>query len=265
LIPGPKGDQGDQGEQGPPGECDPSMIDDLQNQINVLEERIAQLEDPCQKGAWEGDYVISSLPDLEAFRGYTSITRTLTIEYTSNLRNLKGLECLTSAGRHIAIENNDLLESLEGLDNLTSSGGFEVSNNPNLLSLDSLKNFTSITGGKLVVQNNNSLKNLEGLNNLTSISGGASVSIVDNDVLENLSGLNNLITIDGWLQIVNNDALPVLGLTSLYSVEFSGVGAFVIEDNDELCTYLAEDLRDQVQDGGGIGGNIDISGNKSCP
>jgi hypothetical protein len=39
---------------------------------------------------------------------------------------------------------------------------------------------------------------------------------------------------------------------------------FFIRENIELCTSLAEELRDQVLSGGGIGGEIEIRDNKTC-
>ncbi len=49
---------------------------------------------------------------------------------------------------------------------------------------------------------------------------------------------------------------------------YDGCGTFYefinIKFNHELCRYLAEDLRDQVLAGDGIGGSINISPNKNC-
>jgi hypothetical protein len=42
-------------------------------------------------------------------------------------------------------------------------------------------------------------------------------------------------------------------------------GNFTIQNNIDLCTSSAIALRDQVLSAGGIGGTIDISGNKVCP
>ena len=38
-----------------------------------------------------------------------------------------------------------------------------------------------------------------------------------------------------------------------------------ISNNAELCTNIAEELRDQVQANEGIGGEVSIYGNKDCP
>ncbi len=60
--------------------------------------------------------------------------------------------------------------------------------------------------------------------------------------------------------INDNPALTSLGLDNL---DYVG-SYFEIELNPELCTNLAEDLRDQVIAGSGIGGDITIEDNKVC-
>ena len=54
-------------------------VQDVLEEFNDLEDRIAQLEAVPQKGIWEGDYVIGSLADLEALIGYSSIAGNLFI------------------------------------------------------------------------------------------------------------------------------------------------------------------------------------------
>lgn len=63
----------------------------------------------------------------------------------------------------------------------------------------------------------------------------------------------------GWLYIEDNDALTALGMIGLWMVS----GYFTIKDTSSLCRSLAEELRDHVRAGGGIGGKISIDG-KSC-
>jgi hypothetical protein len=179
---GPQGEPGEPGEPGPPGQDCPITIEEF----NDLEDRVAQLEAEPQKGTWEGNYTISTLADLEAFRGYSSITGNLFFDQSY-------------------------------------------------------------------------LTNLDGLSSLTSI--GGNLEIYDNDALTNLDGLSNLTSIGGKLHIDDNDALITLNMDSLNFV----FANFQISRNIELCSYLAEDLRDQVMAGGGIGGSIEIADNKNCP
>ena len=126
-----------------------------------------------------------------------------------------------------------------------------------LTSLEGLECLNHV-GGNLYIDNNDSLTNLEGLNNLTSVGG---LYIRYNDSLTSLEGLNNLTSVGGSLYIVFNDSLTSLeGLSRLC---FIGQN-FKIEENHELCTSSAEALRDQVLNCDGIGGDINISGNKDC-
>ena len=130
-------------------------------------------------------------------------------------------------------------------------------------SLSDLSGYTSINGN-LTIQSTG-LIDLEGLGSLAAVSGNLAIS--DNDSLENLYGLNNLKSVGGGLTIVNNNALRSLGFDSLFSVgnDLSrDSNHFNINSNLELCNYHAEDLRDQVLNGAGIGGEITIQDNRDC-
>jgi hypothetical protein len=117
----------------------------------------------------------------------------------------------------------------------------------------------------LEIFNNASLTSISGFNNLASVGTLTSdeLRIARNPVLTSLSNFNNLTSIAGGLLIYANEELTSLGLDSLCSVG----DLFRIFGNYNLCTNLAEDLRDQVLacPSGGIGGAVDISDNKSCP
>jgi len=61
--------------------------------------------------------------------------------------------------------------------------------------------------------------------------------------------------------------LTSLRLDALNSVGRNNVfvkNHFVINFNSQLCTNVAEDLRDQVVAGDGIGGIVEIENNKDC-
>ena len=111
-------------------------------------------------------------------------------------------------------------------------------------------------------------RDIELLKDYTTVSGSLFIknfwacefSICDGDDLTNLEGIENLSSV-GSLSIYDNDALTSLsGLEGLTSVG----DYFYIEWNSSLCGSLAEDLRDQVLARGGIGGCIEIWGNKDC-
>ena len=146
------------------------------------------------------------------------------------------------------------LQALSGFTEVTGNLRIEESN---LTSLDGLKCLTSL-GGELFIASNDSLTSLKGLENLPSV--GGYLSIASNNSLTSLAGLKNLASV-GVLIINDNDSLPSLkGLKNLASVG----GRLWVTENHQLCTSLAEDLRDQVLDAGGIGGSIDIYDNKDC-
>jgi len=288
------------GPQGPPGECVcPITIEEF----NELADRVTQLE--ALQSIWRGDYTIRYPSDLEAFRAYTSITGSLSIE-NSYLTSLEGLESLTKIGGGLIIHDNNSLTSLEGLNNIISVGGrLQIYDNNSLTSLQALKNIASV-GWDLQIYNNDSLTSLEGLNNIVSLRGlqierndsitslqafnnltsvDGFVIIHGNDSLTSLQGLNNIISVLGYLQIKENDSLTSLqGLNRLTLIDgyldidnnFSLIslgldnlsavrGNFSIYYNFGLCTYLAEELKDQVLAREGIGGEISIYGNKDCP
>ena len=111
---------------------------------------------------------------------------------------------------------------------------------------------------------NDSLTTLKGLDNLTYIGSPVwfgSISIRGNDSLTSLKGLDNLTSAEWTVKIWDNDSLTTL--EGLENLTFIG-GDLMILNNVELCTSIAEALRDQVLDAGGIGGLIDIHDNKVC-
>jgi hypothetical protein len=160
------------------------------------------------------------------------------------------------------IQDNTDIQYLNGYTTVT--GNFTISdhiynfhNNDVITNLSGLENLTTI-GGDLRIWDNNALTSLSSLENLTSIDGN--LDIYRNAALTSLSGLENLTSIGGWLRIGRNDALTSLGMTGLQRVD----GDFEVTDNQQLCTSLAEELMNQVLAGGGIGGEMNIEGNKTC-
>ena len=111
-------------------------------------------------------------------------------------------------------------------------------------------------------------RDIELLKDYTTVSGSLFIknlwacvySSCDGDNLTNLEGIENLSSV-GSLSLCYNGALTSLsGLEGLTSVG----DYFDIEWNSSLCGSLAEDLRNQVLARGGIGGSIEIWGNKDC-
>jgi len=134
-------------------------------------------------------------------------------------------------------------------------GDYLIRNNTDA---ENLRGFTEVTGN-LSIQCYDSPITLTALDSLISV--GGYLMIDNNEWLSTLSGLDNITSVEGNLGIHNNNSLISLGAHSdLYSVGRD----FFIRNNSELCTHFAEDLRDQVLTGDGIGGDIYISHNLEC-
>jgi hypothetical protein len=205
---------------------------------------------------WQGDYCIEDSTDMQLLKGYTKVTGTLRIN-DRNIKNLEGLKNLASVGG-LVIEHCDTLTSLYGLENITSLGGILfIWGNKLLTSLTGLENLT-LVGGALWIEDCHALTSLTSLENLTSVGGDLYINW--NNALTNLAGLENIRSVGGDLGIMNNDALKSLGMAALQNVG----SHFLIYSNPMLCSFFAEELRDQVLSGGGIGGQIEIEGNKDC-
>ncbi|MBU1168082.1 MAG: hypothetical protein KKD44_00815 [Proteobacteria bacterium] len=196
-----------------------------------------------EKGAWEGDYEINNRTDLNELSGYTSVTGNLlithatvstgegTVPIPTRISSLSALESLTEIGGSLTIKYVTTLESLDGLKNLTSIGGDIVLKGlPALTSMDGFKNLTTISGD-LNISGPNQIKSMDTFSNVTRIGGD--------------------------LHIISCESLTTLGFESLYTVG----NDFTVIWNLSLPMSLVEDLRDQIQNEGGIGGPIEIQGN----
>ena len=242
----------------------------------------------CDSNSWQGDYDTSEHGDsLANLEGYTSVKGNLSI-YSTRLSDLKSLVNLKSVSGDLIIGRNSSLVSLEGLNNLTEVGGTlyvgyvafgsGVGGNDNLSNIEALHNVAKVGG--LAVAGNPELTSLKGLGNLNStmdllwicrnfklnsIKELIKITSVQNLLvmstsLTNLNELGNITTVGEDLLISNNYYLTRLGLDGLRYVGNN----FKISENNELCTDLAETLKDQVLAGNGIGGEIDIAGNMDC-
>jgi hypothetical protein len=123
-----------------------------------------------------------------------------------------------------------------------------------LRNLKRLKSLISVAN--LEIEDNGLLRDLKGLENLETVE---SLVIAFNDSLNNLKGLESLKYIEEHLLILENGSLG--NLKSLEGLEY--VGWLEIIANYELCTSLADALRDQILAAGGIR-YINITGNKDC-
>jgi hypothetical protein len=238
----------------PQGNCEPYwdwvLISTMFWDIRILQN---------MRPVWQGNYYIEDSRDVELLKDYTAIDGSLIIR--GKIKSLEGLDSLTSIGRTLHISGGykkTLLTTLSGLQNINSVGGdLNINNNEALKSLSGLENIRSV-GGDLVIQSDISLTDLVGLDGIISV--GRDLNIQDNDALTSLKGLQGITSVYGDLSIWSNKQLMSLGMTGLQKID----GDFEVHDNPMLCDSLAEELRDQVLAGGGIGERIFIGWNKEC-
>jgi hypothetical protein len=102
----------------------------------------------------------------------------------------------------------------------------------------------------LKIEENDSLDSLAGLDNLISID--EDLYVLENYSLTSLDGLNSITSVGGEIVISFNASLTSLDLTTLCAAGTDSFDSFRITYNAELCTNLAETLRDQVQACDGI-------------
>lgn len=212
---------------------------------------------------WQGNYLIIDNTDVQLLSEYSRISGNLYIFNTDAGTTLAGLHNLTIVDDSVLISNVYNLANLSGLDNLSTVGAdLYIRDSAGLTSLSGLNNLRSVRS--LYIWNNKFLADLSALQNLTTLEGDLNIN--DNGFLTDLSGLKYITTVGGNLEIESNDTawpydtgIRALGMDSLCAVK----GDFKIHGNTYLCTYLAEDLRDQVLSCQGIGGAVDISGNNN--
>ena len=120
----------------------------------------------------------------------------------------------------------------------------------------------AVTGCNLLCEGSFTIDDIETAADLAALSACISVTgnlTIKYSPLTNLKGLECLTHVGGLLDIYRNPSLK--SLAALDSITSVG-GDLSIRRNYELCTSLAEALRHQVLDAGGIGGSINISDNK---
>ena len=146
-----------------------------------------------QGGVFEGDIILSSQPEIDAFGlfGYQEITGNLIIQsFQEEITSFAPLQSLEIIGGDLRLGILPDVESLEGLDNITSvSGTLHISYLGEVISsLEMLSNISSVVENLEIVFSIG-LESLNGLENVQIASGG-SLIIESNDLLTDLSALN---------------------------------------------------------------------------
>lgn len=184
----------------------------------------------CDKGVWEGRFLVETSEDLLLLKGYTSIDGSLVITST-NLQNLNGLECLETVSS-MSILHNGLLEDITGINGITTvTGDIYIHDNEHLTNLDGLDHLTSV-GGDFEIAMNPMLSDLNGLNSLSNVSGYFGIGA--NDVLTNFDGLESLTSV-GALGFGELPALENIdGLSNLATIDGEDPEIAIAE-----CEYLS--------------------------
>jgi len=124
----------------------------------------------CVANVWQGDYIIETQADADAFRSICNCT------------TINGNLIITG----VDIVHVDSLRELKKI-----IGTFEIIDNPQLNNLDGLNNVTIIRED-LKIHNNSSLVDLNSFNNLEYIEG-RQFEIKSNESLTNITGFENLL------------------------------------------------------------------------
>jgi hypothetical protein len=139
--------------------------------------------------------------------------------------------------------------------NIVCEGSFVIDDIDTAADLEALSVCTTVTDDLSIEYS--PLTSLEGLECLAHV--GVRLDIKLNDSLTSIAGLESVEYVGGDLGTsVNRSLSSLAGLNNLESVG----GNLVIWYSRNLCTNLAEALRDRLLDNGGIGGSIHISINK---
>jgi hypothetical protein len=232
-----------------------------------------------------GDLTIAAggLPNVDALESLELVGGSLIVRDNTGLTHLDGLTNVTSVGKDLTIEDNETLINLDGLSNITSIGwSLHIKYNDALIDISGLNGIGTIAS-YLTIQNNNSLEEITGLNSierldgqftvnnntsLTSITGFASLSethgmyINDNNALTEITGFGSIDAINGYLQVYDNDRL--MNINGLNTLSFVQNNAY-INENDDLCMSVIEELIVLIGSRRGIGGITITTGNDtSC-
>jgi hypothetical protein len=230
-----------------------------------------------------------SLADLDGLSSLVSVGQSLEIGNNDALTSLSGLGGLTAVGGDLFVTSNDALASVEALGGIAAVGGTVwVYNDPVLSSLDGLDGISHV-GGNLRVEDNDILASLDGLNGVTAV--GGSLTIWHNAALASVTGLAGLVSVGGLvfvggnpvltsldlhdlatveetLGIWNNQALAVLGLDGLETVQCTGVAegetCLNVQYNGVLPQCDVCGLLDQIV---GFTGDFEFQSNQpdTCP
>ena len=215
----------------------------------IIEEGV----EPCDTSICQGDVILRTQAEVDAFCGCEVIEGNLEIE-SESIFNIKELSRLKEVSGSIIIKNTRLA-NLIGLDNLKFiAGALAIEDNSQLIDLSGLENLKQIDGVLFIKFSQNKLSSLSNLKNLKHIGGLGldNLAIKDLFIFKSLdiSKLRNLV-------IINCDNLRSLeGLNTIQSIgELNGNNQLVIVFNKSLTDINA------IENINSINGELIISSN----
>ena len=247
--------------------------------------------EPCDTSICQGDVILSTQAEVDAFCGCTVIEGDLLIgvinsSQKSDINNLGPLNSLEKVDSIVSIINtnlidltglnqlkeaytigiiqNDVLKSLHGLEQVEKiEETLSIANNNNLEEINALSNLSEV-GGQLNIQDNERLTNIKSLSRIRKV---ITVILTNNASLVNLDGLENLDSIFGGpltggvtdLNIISNQSLQ--DISALENLKFVA-GDLTILNNpllEDCCPILH--LIDEDSTNGIILDNINLNQN----
>ena len=250
----------------PPTPCDDSVC-----QGDVVLNTQAEVDAFCGCEVIEGSLVIGAAPPNNALNDIISIQNLIALKQVkgdftiieTQLTDLEGLNNLKEINGSAAFVGNEKLVSLKGLENLTTvDDHFSVLDNVELVDLNGLENLSKVNL-QLQIQGNSSLTSISALSKIKKVE---LILIISNSSLKNLDGLEGLDSIftspespvSGVLIAGNENLADISSLQNLKYVatDFTLAGNAVLED----CCSISH-LIDDVLTNGQILGTINITDN----
>ena len=238
--------------------------------------------EPCDTSICQGDVILRTQAEVDAFCGCEVIEGDLVIGNSSILNTLfeinslaplngvltingslilgntlvkkfQGLESLRKVNDALVIVNNTEFESYVGLNNLEFIGGnFILIENPTIENFEGLGELQYV-GGQMNIDRNDNLRNFQGLSNLKN--GIIYLNVTNNDKLLSIDGLEKLDSIfkpldsrTSGVSIYRNPTLR--NISGLDNIKYVG-SSFVIAENVSLedCCPIYHLINDDPDDG----------------
>ena len=147
----------------------------------------------------------NGLTDINGLRNLENFSKGVGIGY-NQIDNVNIINDATSL-HHLSFIGNEKLEIVTGFQNVVNIEDYvDIWINPNLNSLQGLRNITTI-GGIFNLEENTELATIDFVN-LTSV--GSHMSLWENQGLTNLDGFSNLISVGREIYVINHNSLSDL-------------------------------------------------------